>query len=395
MRPHNKMAVFLVIAFISFPPSVLAESGSGSDDSLDDFVNCTSQMTMAQNSLACHFDEGIAADVKRIQLCDSLKRNCVKLSNRTEDGKTFHYVNLNPVSVYNICITLKSKMKLCDHIKLKDIIKPFPPWIANATFVKSINAAEIRIETHYANDYLDRKLVFQVEIRGNGTVQKTDILYQSLRVEGKYLEPNTLYHVRARAKPQGDYFQGFWSDWSDPVAFRTTKLEVPEKGGPNILLYVLIISVVVLLLITIVVVVQWSTEIKASIWPSIPNPKNTLGHMYKKPGKDPVTSFNPEAFRDLPIHSVDALEVRVVDESLLLPPGPQDLPPGRESSPRLTLSGSSCPPGEAQPMLVSRESGQERSQACPAARTPGECISVPTSRRDEAYVTMSSFNKNQ
>ncbi|XP_066568295.1 interleukin-7 receptor subunit alpha [Amia ocellicauda] len=388
------MAVLLLTIFILFQPTVLGQSGSEYDESLEDFMNCTSHMSLQMNKLTCHIEEDtiVVKDRELIQLCyfsDTCTKSCTNL---TRFKKNFTFQKLNPIKSYLLCIRFKSGLVYTKKIVLKEIIKPLPPKIASAVFLEDLNAAVIEIESPYVeNDYLSNDLIYHVEIKGNQNLQTREIDTKYLRIEGKYLDSNSEYHVRVRASPNGKYFKGISSDWSNSEIFKTPK-SATAGINDSILLYTLIAAMVILLLIICIVLARWSTEIKSIIWPSIPNPKNTLGQMYKS-GKSQPVSFNPETFGDPNIHVVDRIEEKILNEMLLPPSAAEHTQRNSQSSPSMGRG--------SQPMLTTVTPAEE----C-AAGNPGTNSNLGNgflsssqsglgNKRDEAYVTMSSFYKNQ
>uniref|UniRef100_A0A8C9WEY7 Uncharacterized protein n=1 Tax=Scleropages formosus TaxID=113540 RepID=A0A8C9WEY7_SCLFO len=204
-------------------------------------------------------------------------------------------------------------------------------------------------------------------------LQKYVILQDKLIIEGVHLRENMIYHVQARMIPSGDYFRGFWSDWSPSSQFQT------PKGDATILC-------------------SFLRRIRSVVWPSIPNPKNTLVQGYK-PKKGPPVSFNPEAFIDNNIHLIDRVEdTRAVPDILERLGGCEFRGHGSsERYPEAVPRSSNSSVGESQPMLQSKSRGDKEglegdklSHSLGIPGTPGS-----SGRSKEAYVTMSSFYKTQ
>uniref|UniRef100_A0A3P8Z9K2 Fibronectin type-III domain-containing protein n=2 Tax=Esox lucius TaxID=8010 RepID=A0A3P8Z9K2_ESOLU len=299
------MAGSLWIALM-FP--VLAYSQSGGewiDNVPEPTVLCTSHLSvLPPNSLTCHLeddgkDDDEMDDIKDMTLCNKNGESC-----RTENGNNVTFTKLYPSQMYNLTIHLKRGGTFWKSIQLKKIIKPKSPWLVNTTYLTSSNRVFIYIGNPYLNDYLKpNNQLFQLRIWSvkNTLVQNTTD--QPLIIQGdEYLYRNNEYHVKVRAKPNGGFFDGSWSEWSASLSFRTD-----TETDPQMMHYTFTMVVVFLLLCILALIMFRRKQIQSFIWPSIPHPKHTLVHIYK-PIKGPLVSFNPEVFGDLNIHLVEPEE---------------------------------------------------------------------------------------
>ncbi|KAL4617289.1 interleukin-7 receptor subunit alpha [Arapaima gigas] len=395
---------WVVVLFILSLSLVVAESGGGDEDP---FEFCYSSLRINQVSLTCELEDDLVEEVTSVKLCPANNNN-VECAVPTVKEKNITFKNLNVLLTYDLKVNFKRKEPFSNKYFLRQIIKPDPPRIASAEFLTISNQAVIIIETGYHKDYLENNLNISVLIRNSTTAKIHDIVDKNFVIEGMYLKEDTVYYVQARTKPRGDYFQGCWSEWSASGRFRTLKgPKSPElHRKPSVWLLVVIFVPLSLFMILALAVIRWHNEIISVIWPSIPNPKNTLVQAYK-PKKGPPVSFNPEVFFDSNIHLIDRVEEtrpvpEVSDES-----GNCDLR-GHNSSQTCTgpfLRNSTACSGEGQPMLQSSTGGEEEElnvdKFSPTAGIPGNqdssngAKSMPIPRREEAYVTMSSFYKSQ
>ncbi|KAI1881907.1 hypothetical protein AGOR_G00244310 [Albula goreensis] len=388
------------------PLTAYAQSGGGDGEPN---VHCSSHLslkTQIRNILTCQLDPDDAEDVVNITLCHS-EKTC---RTRTDDlvGNSFTFKDLDDLKTYDLTIHFTGGETFKKQYMLRQIIRPSPPWIVNAVYLQREGRAQIQIGTSYQGDYLDGHLRFQLNITDDNNDKKIQtVMLTNVTIEGSYLKMNTNYHVQVRAEPHG-YFTGSWSEWSPSVSFSTWAVKEPDA---TLLIYTLIAAVLILLLISAIVTLRWYKVIKSSIWPSIPNPKNTLLQMYK-PNKGWPISFNPEVFRDGIIHRVDRMEDKTIAPEFL---GAQSTCERRGWSPKqedssttlwsLVNSHEECsliPVSNqregAQGVLGTQTSGllngSESFHGSSDSGPKGLAISQ-TGRREEPYITMSSFFKTQ
>ncbi|KAJ7987119.1 hypothetical protein DPEC_G00335450 [Dallia pectoralis] len=294
------MAYSLLIGLL-VPVLVCCQSGGVWTDN-EPTILCTSHLSVHEaNSLICYFeddDNETLEDIEQMTLSDG------KIYLR-EKGNNITSSKLVPLQNYKLIISLKRGVSYTKSINLKNIIKPRSPWIVNATYLASPHRVNIYIGHQYKGDYLtSNNQLFQLLIWSVKNTLVPNITEQLFILEGdEYLYGNTEYHVKVRAKPNGLYFDGSWSEWSASIGFRTG----PETTPEQMMLYSLTMVVVVLLLGTSAFIFTWRKQIQSFVWPSIPHPKHTLFHMYK-PIKGPLVSFNPEVFSDRNIQVVEPEE---------------------------------------------------------------------------------------
>ncbi|KAG5835148.1 hypothetical protein ANANG_G00269070 [Anguilla anguilla] len=367
---------------------LMARAQSGTDG-----VDCSSHISVKhENTLTCQFED--EDDVANISLCTLPDRPC-KIGQLKENRVIFQ--DLEVLKKYQLRIQWVEGEPT--HIKydLRSIIKPTAPWIINATFLEKSGTVPIYIGTQYHLDFLDGKLMFDLDIASaENTGLRTEVPYSFVIIERSHLRYNTNYSVRVRAKPHRDYFKGTWSDWSPSVSFQTPTLHDPAD---SFLVYTLIAAAIILLLIITIAILRWHNVIKSCIWPRIPNPKNTFLQMYK-PNKALPISFNPEVFSDHIIHLVDHIEAKGIELEIrgggwgicevrgreregLTAWNPGDL---EGSSFPLKLSTGETDGGVTQTTSLLNGVGGVRASSWP--KTPS---APPAGRREEPYITMSSF----
>ncbi|XP_018604109.1 interleukin-7 receptor subunit alpha [Scleropages formosus] len=404
------------LPFILSLSLALAQSGGGDEDP---FELCYSSIRINQVNFTCQLEDDLVGEVTFAEICPTYSdtENCSTINKTREKNIIFR--NLCVLSTYTLKVHFKTREPFTSEYLMTEIIKPNPPRISSATFLSQSNHAIIAIESGYSGDYLDKKMNISIRITDRSTVKKYVILQDKLIIEGVHLRENMIYHVQARMIPSGDYFRGFWSDWSPSSQFQTPK-EIDShrshRPKPSLLVYVVIFVPLILLMILVLGVLRWHKEIRSVVWPSIPNPKNTLVQGYK-PKKGPPVSFNPEAFIDNNIHLIDRVEdTRAVPDILERLGGCEFRGHGSsERYPEAVPRSSNSSVGESQPMLQSKSRGDKEglegdklSHSLGIPGTPGSsgrssgdggsndaAKSMPVPRREEAYVTMSSFYKTQ
>ncbi|XP_036385795.1 interleukin-7 receptor subunit alpha [Megalops cyprinoides] len=400
---QREMAYWPWVLFL--PLVAQAESGGGDYECN---VSCFSHLNVKEHgTLTCQLENESIDEVTNITLCVN-NRGRSPCHDGERKGNIITFNSLTAISEYELVICFASMEKYHSRFHLKDIIKPMPPWIVNATFSESSNAAAIHIGTPYEGDYLGGKLKFQVKIEGPDKHLERAISYQSLTIEGAYLKMNTMYFVKVRAIPNGEYFKGTWSEWSPYKSFKTPAL---KERDASLLIYILLACLLILLLIIVTALLRWHKVIKSSIWPSIPNPKNTLLQMYK-PNRGLPVSFNPEAFSDRNIHMVDHVEAKPSAPELMEAWDSYEVrhqsqecgglegflwnsaDNHRESSPMLSRSTQD---GEDMVGGTPKQGLLDGSEVVYGGSNDGvKSLPLPqTGRREEAYVTMSSFLKTQ
>nr|XP_023664170.1 interleukin-7 receptor subunit alpha-like [Paramormyrops kingsleyae] len=362
-------------ALFIFP--LLVQAQSGSDDE-EPYVQCWSSVTVENTLLFCQVDEDLLTELKNATLC----RLKILFQTREPFSKTY---------------------------ELKKIIKPNAPMVST-TFVAKEWKAVVSIETGYKDDILENVLMREVKIKGHN---RTYVVEQDeLHIESRdILRENTQYCVKVRCKPNGHYFDGYWSDWSHWSKFHTPKGGSVGHQADQLHIYIVTVALFLLLLIAGVMVRHWYKDIKLIIWPIIPNPKHTLVQGYK-PNKGPPVSFHPESFNDNCIQLIDQVEERRVTPDIPDMVGSYEV--RRHSSGQRSmgpiLRNSSANTGENHPMLQNKDnmeedglgtgrrmsaSGINRNSETSGRSEANSNNNVPVPRRDEAYVTMSSFYKTQ
>ncbi|KAJ8287089.1 hypothetical protein GJAV_G00047530 [Gymnothorax javanicus] len=472
---------------------IVARAQSGSDG--DPAVDCSSNIYVRhQNTLTCQLDIEDAADVASVTLCP-IRNNATCMRGELKEHKII-FQNLDVIKTYKLNIQFANGETFNENYHLRTIVKPTAPWIINATFVEKSEIVPVFIGTDYpAPDYLAGNLIFELLITSaENTTLRRQVPYSPVYIEGSHLRNNTNYSVRVRARPNGDYFKGSWSEWSQPVCFQTPSREAVAAGQSQVMSspertidlepvdlslgagmvetraplesvepepqpqpeaepvpepqpvddprpeYLWLIRMeeermleereervrqhqfrqfirdtltsvdnhlggiqVILLVIITIAIQRWHEIIKSSLWPKIPNPKNTFLQMYK-PNKALPISFNPEVFSDQIIHLVDQIEAKRTDP---------EIPGGRLGSNNIRGQAWEAPtawkPVDCDELRLAltpktEEADKEGAQTTCLVNGSGgvrggswpKTLTAPSNgRREEPYITMSSFFNTQ
>uniref|UniRef100_A0A8C4RK17 Interleukin-7 receptor subunit alpha n=1 Tax=Erpetoichthys calabaricus TaxID=27687 RepID=A0A8C4RK17_ERPCA len=399
--------------------SVSAQSGSGDYDSDSEIcdVTCQSEISDLDKLLfyvACQLDECAIEDIQGLELCED-KNQCKKME---EINGTYKTDNVGVTyQTFKLCISNNRSRNCFAKDDVLHIIKPETPSIMRVNYTEETKAATIFISSN-ANAFLKSKLVFNIAywIQNSLDYKHVNVTSESLIISSKYLKSGATYETKVRSVPNGDYFKGVWSSWSEVVSFDIPSSQSETNLSMSDLIIYLSISLgICLLTCTIFAALYNQKYIKSCLWPSIPNPKYTLEKMYRKPSKAHSASFNPDTFGDHSIHNVDGMEKMVVCE-ILLPPADRSLAKSMDwvqayLSVKYPLPNIEIPQNEMASqkqettvLLIDDRNftsipGAKETE--PTASSNEATDGVPcsltrqTQKQEEPYVTMSNFYKTQ
>ncbi|XP_058684998.1 erythropoietin receptor-like [Poecile atricapillus] len=187
--------------------------------------------------------------------------------------------------------------------------------------------------------YLHSSLIFQLALSPPEGPPKTVGVPAGRREQGVGgLRASTEYSVRARARPDGISYSGFWSPWSPPRSATTPpELDAVTLGLASLLgLLLLALGALGLL--------GHRRTLRAKLWPPVPGPEREFEGLFSAYGgnfqlwlcQGPGSPWAPPA--PPPLEAEDAVEE--VGEG----PGEPPLPPGAETPPQPRE-----PPGDPSP----------------------------------------------
>ncbi|KFZ45940.1 Interleukin-7 receptor subunit alpha [Antrostomus carolinensis] len=319
--------------FVLFLHTTFGESGCTSadgdgtfgDDEPDNFdIDCFSQLEFkdSYSSLTCNFTELPPHNTNyTLALCTKEDSNYVCFNmEKQEDAYFLQFTDI--LSNKDICMDSEIKRRVCRSLVVTDIVKPEVPFDVNITYQKEANEYLIHYSTpHSWKKYLKDKLIHQIAYRQEeGTWKTIESPYLQVKLLGKNLENDASYEVKVRSQPNGDYFKGMWSEWSDSKSFRTAREQHSMESYSSMVVVILSILGFMLSVVMIVLMVTfWENRIKPAVWPNLPDHKKTLEQLCKKPKNNFDISFNPESFGYVHIHKVDGIGAKAELENFLQP----------------------------------------------------------------------------
>ncbi|XP_013925580.1 PREDICTED: interleukin-7 receptor subunit alpha isoform X1 [Thamnophis sirtalis] len=318
--------------FFIFLPFTSSESGSGSetpigygtcaDDEQENSFKCFFQMLgLLTNFLIC---EATGTEVNlneanaHFSVYGTQPRSCF-MKNPLVANCSIYSTDL--IGSLDICltITLTNPCKNCQKLKAVHWVKPEAPYGLNITYQEQAHEYLVQFSTpHMANSFLKDKLIHQLAYRQENTDwTTTESDFVRLKLLGQLFEPNVMYEMKVRSRPNGDYFGGYWSDWSSSQNFTTSartssgiKLRF-HSLDKVVLITVSIASFFVLFIVILLVPIFWKNRIKAIVWPTIPNHQKTLDKFCNKLRKTSNTSFfNAESLGYADIHKVESIQAK-------------------------------------------------------------------------------------
>ncbi|NWZ31547.1 IL7RA protein, partial [Asarcornis scutulata] len=431
--------------------------GTFEDDEPGNFdIDCFSQLEFkdSYSRLTCNFTEMPPHNTNyTLAVCTKEDSNYVCFNMEKRDDVYFlQFTDI--LSNKDICMEYEIKRRVCRSLFVTDIVKPEVPFNINITYQKEANEYLIHYSTpHSWKKYLKDKLIHQIAYRqGEGPWKTIESPYLQVKLLGKNLETDASYEVKVRSQPNGDYFKGTWSEWSVSKSFRTAGDHSEEKYNSMFVIMLSIPGFILLVVMIVLILSFWESRIKPAMWPNLPDHKKTLEQLCRKPKNNFDISFNPESFGYVFIHKVDGIRAKAEQESFLQPPtapetnvpakvrSASDLKrsPARTDKSNLNLSmsyGGICSSEALHGLLGSNQSadtegicGSSMYEVCHSSGVPlceqdsdfpsappldpsgqlgpepleGDMVSqMPPSselrspNNEEAYVTMSSFYKNQ
>ncbi|OCT98788.1 hypothetical protein XELAEV_18011022mg, partial [Xenopus laevis] len=231
----------------------------------------------------------------------------------------------SPMDTYNVCLTKPGMNDSCRYYQAKDIVQPDTPTNINAIYDKP--EREYRISYEYNDpEYLAKNLLFQISLRRENVEwpecdsspsaatgpKCTKTTLNSVNIPERNLASSATYEVRVRVQPNGDFYSGPWSPWSETASFNTGFIKnLPTATGVKTPVMILVVlSFCLCLAGFFIITLFWKSRIKPIVWPEIPNHKITLEKICKKPRERHHITFNPSLFEDIPINKVDDIKAK-------------------------------------------------------------------------------------
>ncbi|XP_023567797.1 interleukin-7 receptor subunit alpha isoform X2 [Octodon degus] len=331
--------------------------------------SCYAQLEVdgSQHSLTCAFDDpDVNSTNLEFEICESLLLiDCLNF-NKLPDEKYFIKTNkFLMIGKSNICVKLREEYLACKRVEIVHIVKPEAPFDLKVTYRPRANDFEVTFNTSHLQKKYVKQLMHDVaycqEKDGNNWMHM-NITNTRLTLPQRKLQSDAMYEIKVRSLPHSDYYKGFWSEWSPSYHFKTPETNSEEMNP--VLLTISVTSFISVGLLVILACALWKKRIKAIVWPSLPDHKKTLEQLCKKPEKNFNASFNPESFLDCQIHKVDDIQSRDEMENFLQDTLSPPLEESEKHEPTRSIHGPNCP--SQIPVTTSETLNRELSFGCPA-----------------------------
>ncbi|XP_072216580.1 interleukin-7 receptor subunit alpha [Excalfactoria chinensis] len=336
-RTSTVLSIFILFLHTTFGESGCTSAdgdGTFGDDEPDNFdIDCFSQLEFkdSYSSLTCNFTELPPHNTNYTLIVCTKEDSRYPCFNMEKQEDVYFLQFTNILSNKDICVEYEIKRRVCKSLIVTDIVKPEVPFDINITYQKEANEYVIHYNTpHSRKKYLKDKLIHQIAYRQEGSTWKTiESPYLQIKLLGKNLKADALYEVKVRSQPNGDYFKGTWSEWSTSKSFRTTGEDSTESYSSVFIIILSIPGFILSVVMIVLILTFWESRIKPVVWPNLPDHKITLERLCKKPKNNFDISFNPESFGYVFIHEVDGIQAKAEQENFLQPPPtPEtDIPP--------------------------------------------------------------------
>ncbi|XP_077318993.1 interleukin-7 receptor subunit alpha isoform X3 [Lithobates pipiens] len=314
--------------------SSLGQSGDSTDTPDDDDLEremktsgnfeCFSKLRLNERTITCIVTERPyeTTDITYFKIC--IDKDCVK----RKENETFKIDS----GKYIIRACIQGN---CKDYNIFRIAIPDPPSLSIYYNNQSEEYIFNIMAPYKENEYLKDKLIHEVVIRKEGAdwpICGNQISYGKykmcwrndyIQIPKRNLEYSTTYEARVRSKPNGNFFHGSWSHWSEIVHFVTTDYEETndneDEGFEDFLIVILCCCAVVVIFILVIILTKlfWKDRIKPFIWPELPDHKNALEKLCISPTKYIHISFNPDYFDNYHINKVDYMKAQVRTEDNL------------------------------------------------------------------------------
>ncbi|XP_010603761.1 interleukin-7 receptor subunit alpha isoform X1 [Fukomys damarensis] len=362
---------FAIVFYLLY--TVSGESGYAPNGDLEDAesdtdysFSCYAQLEVdrSQHSLTCAFDDpDINSTNLELEICKSLVGvECMKFSKLQEEKYFIKTKKFLLLGESKICVKLGEDNLACKQVEISHLVKPEAPFDIKVIYRARANDFEVTFNTSHLQKKYVKHLIHDVAYHqekdgNNWTHMSTSNTRLTLPL--RKLRSGAKYEIKVRSIPDGEYYKGFWSEWSPSSHFK-----IPDANSAEEILTISITCFFCVVLLVILSCALWKKRIKPIVWPSLPDHKKTLEQLCKKPEKNLNVSFNPEHFLEFQIHKVNDIQSRDEVESFL-----QDtLSPQLEESDKQGYAGSGQGPNWPSqiPVTTSEAFKGELPFGCPA-----------------------------
>ncbi|XP_070269521.1 interleukin-21 receptor isoform X3 [Myotis yumanensis] len=170
----------------------------------------------------------------------------------------------------------------CGSFVLAESLKLAPPFNVTVTFSEHYN---ISWSSNYDSYSLKGKLQYELRYRKRGDPwtqspgrKLISVDVRSVSLLPLEFHPGSSYELQVRAGPQpGSSFQGPWSEWSDPVLFRTQPEELKAGWHTDLLYLFLVFTLPILVYLGLKIRLPWRLW---KVWVQVPSPEPFFQHLY-------------------------------------------------------------------------------------------------------------------
>ncbi|XP_054108278.1 interleukin-7 receptor subunit alpha isoform X2 [Callithrix jacchus] len=231
--------VFFSLLQVVSGESGYAQNGDLEDAELDDYsFSCYSQLEVngSQHSLTCAFeDPDVNTTNLEFEICGALVEvRCLNFRKLQEiyliETKKFLLIGNS-----NICVKAGEKSLTCKNVNVATIVKPEAPFDLSVIYREGANDFLVTFNTSHLQKKYVKVLMHDVAYRhekDENNWMHVNLSSTKLTLLQRKLQPKATYEIKVRSIP-GDYFKGFWSEWSPSYYFRTP--EINNHSGLSLL----------------------------------------------------------------------------------------------------------------------------------------------------------------
>ncbi|XP_058428062.1 interleukin-7 receptor subunit alpha isoform X2 [Marmota monax] len=226
--------VFYLLQAVS-GESGYAQNGDVEDAEPDDnsrllSFSCYSQLEVdgPLHSLTCAFDNpDINSTNLNFEICDSLLGiKCLNL-NKLQDIYFIKTKKFLLIGNSSICVKLGGKNLTCQEVNIVKIVKPEAPFDIKVIYREEANDFVVTFHTSHLKKKYVKQLMHDIAYRQEK--DKKDWMHVNLSntkltLLQRKLQPDAMYEIKVRSIPYGEYYEGFWSEWSPSSHFRTPEV---------------------------------------------------------------------------------------------------------------------------------------------------------------------------
>ncbi|XP_036390785.1 erythropoietin receptor [Megalops cyprinoides] len=190
-------------------------------------------------------------------------------------SKVQHFVPLD-LHVYRGGQRIHNRSLFVEHVFLLD-----PP--ANLTVNWTGKQGQLRLSwLPPPLKYMDNSMIYEISyVIAGRQMGKLEVVQANTEITLRGLQPGTRYEVRARVKPDGVTYDGYWSAWTSLVS-----RETPQRDMDPLILTLCLVISFILILLSLSMLLSHRRFLLKKMWPLIPNPENKFEGLFTVYGGD-------------------------------------------------------------------------------------------------------------